>query len=80
MPSRFTELVVEEAALAWLEELGWGIAGGPSIVVGETAAERSDPNFRDVVLERRLLAALARLSTRAPAPCAASRNLRRASA
>ena len=66
MGAAFTESIVEEAALAWLEVLGWEIAGGPSIAVGEPAAERSDPNFRDVVLQRRLLAALARLNPDLP--------------
>ncbi len=66
MPARFSESVVEEAALAWLEAQGWTIAAGPSIAVGELGAERADPGFRDVVLERRLLAALARLNPDLP--------------
>ena len=28
-PSRITESIVEEAALAWLEGLGWRVAHGP---------------------------------------------------
>jgi type I restriction enzyme R subunit len=63
----FTESVVEEAALAWLEGLGWAIAHGPDIAVGEPGAERGDPDYRDVVLEGRLRQALARLNPDLPA-------------
>src|SRR5712664_3582943 len=52
---RFAESVVEDAALAWLEALGYGVLHGPDIAIGELAAERSDPNYRDVVLESRSL-------------------------
>lgn len=58
---QFTESVVDAAALAWLESLGYAVLHGPNIAVGEPAAEsacacacadrRSDPNYRDVVLE-----------------------------
>lgn len=54
MTDRFTESIVEEAALAWLGELGYVVLHGPDIAVGEPAAERTDPAYRDVVLERRL--------------------------
>src|SRR2546428_8141507 len=37
---RFTESVVEEAALAWLESAGWQIAHGPDIAPDMPAAER----------------------------------------
>lgn len=47
----FTESIVEEAALAWLERLGYAVLHGPDIAVGMLGAERSDPNYRDVVLE-----------------------------
>ena len=49
----FAESVVEKAALAWLEALGYGVLHGPDIAVGEPDAERSDPNYRDVVLDER---------------------------
>ena len=48
----FTESVVEQAALAWLESIGYLIVSGPEIAPGETAAERED--YGQVVLERRL--------------------------
>ena len=48
----FSEPVVEEAAITWLESLGWTVKHGPEIAPGELAAERAD--FGQVVLERRL--------------------------
>jgi len=36
---RFTESVVDEAALAWLESLGYAILYGPPIAPGELLAE-----------------------------------------
>ena len=42
--SDFTESVVEDAALGWLEEQGYAVLHGPDIAAGEPAAERSDPN------------------------------------
>ena len=43
---------VEEAALAWLEALGYVVLHGPDIAAGLIGAERSDPNYRDVVLTK----------------------------
>ena len=63
----FTESVVEEATLAWLEALGYEILHGPEIAVGEPAAERNDPGYRDVILERRLRQGLVRLNPDLPA-------------
>ena len=63
----FTESVVEEAALAWLRGLGYAVLHGPGIAAGMPAAERSDPTYRDVVLESSLRQALARLNTELPA-------------
>lgn len=60
--SKFTESVVEEAALEWLEARGWTILHGPEIASGMPSAERTDPDFRDVVLERRLRQSLQRLN------------------
>ncbi len=37
-----TESVVEQAALAWLESLGWTVQHAPDIAPGELAAERTD--------------------------------------
>ncbi len=62
----FSESVVEQAALAWLEALGYAVLHGPDIAFGEPAAERNDPNYRDVVLEARLRQALVRLNPELP--------------
>jgi len=65
MSSSFTESIVEEAALAWLEGLGYTILHGPEIAPGEPFAERDD--YGQVVLERRLRLALQQLNPQAPA-------------
>lgn len=64
--SGFTESIVEDAALAWLKALGYTVLHGPDIAAGEPGAERSDPNYRDVLLERRMRQALARLNPDLP--------------
>ena len=61
----FTESVVEQAALAWLEAIGWQIAHGPEVAPDLPAAERSD--YGEVVLAQRLRDALARLNPTLPA-------------
>jgi type I restriction enzyme R subunit len=61
----FTESVVEQAALAWLEAIGWSIVHGPDIAHDMLAAERRD--YSEVVLSRRLRNALARLNSTLPA-------------
>ncbi|BAH37220.1 MAG TPA: type I restriction endonuclease subunit R [Gemmatimonas aurantiaca] len=86
---RFSESIVEDAALEWLAGLGYEVRHGPDMAAGEPGAERSDPGYRDVVLEHRLRAALLRLNpllqaeaideayrklTRLDAPSAMDRN------
>ena len=66
MSAAFTESVVEDAALAWLEALGYAVLHGPDIAAGEPGAERRDSSYRDVILERRLHDALARLNRELP--------------
>ncbi len=44
----FTESVVEQAAIAWLESAGWQIAHGPDIAPDMPGAERAD--YGEVVL------------------------------
>jgi type I restriction enzyme R subunit len=61
----FTESVVEQAALAWLESTGWTVKNGAEIAPGDPAAERDD--YGQVALERRLCDALARLNPALPA-------------
>ncbi len=60
----FTESVVEEAALAWLRELGYATLFGPEIAPGEPAAERE--SFAEPFLPARLRAAIARLNPSIP--------------
>ena len=64
MPRRFTESVVEDAALAWLESLGWAVKHGPDISPGGdtltlTLSQRERESYSEVVLEQRLRDALA---------------------
>src|SRR5437763_857589 len=61
----FTESVVEQAALAWLEALHYDVASGPEIAPCEAAAERDD--YGQVILERRLRQALQRFNPQVPA-------------
>jgi type I restriction enzyme, R subunit len=62
--SAFTESVVEQAALAWLESMGWPVKNGTEIAPGEPAAERQD--YGQVVLAQRLRDALGRLNPDLP--------------
>ena len=59
-----TESTVEDAALAWLENLGWQVAHGPDIAPDTPCAERAD--YGQVVLEQRLQDALAELNPTLP--------------
>jgi type I restriction enzyme R subunit len=61
----FTESVVEDAALAWLESPGYAIKHGPEIAPGELFAERGD--YGQVILAARLREALVRLNPSLPA-------------
>ena len=60
-----TESVVEQAALAWLENVGWQVAHGPDIAPDMPLAERAD--YGEVVLAQRLRDALVRLNPELPA-------------
>ena len=61
----FTESEVEEAALAWLEAIGWSITHGPDIAPDTPGAERA--GYGEIVLEQRLRDALVRLNPNLPA-------------
>ncbi|MCH7885840.1 MAG: hypothetical protein IIC01_11405 [Planctomycetes bacterium] len=65
MSPRIRESDVEEAALTWLEGLGWSVLYGPDIGPDGDASERAD--YGQVVLEQRLRDALARLNPALPA-------------
>ncbi len=55
---------VEEAALAWLRELGYSVTGGPEIGPDSHKPERA--NYGDVILVERLKRAIARLNPGLP--------------
>ena len=64
MTPRLTESDVEEAALAWLQGLGWRVAHGPDIAPVTAGAERAD--YAKAVLDLRLRDALAALNSGLP--------------
>lgn len=64
MTSRITESTAEEAALTWLEGLGYTVVWGSPIAPGEAAGERM--HCGRVVLERRLREAVERLNPAVP--------------
>lgn len=61
---KITESAVEEAAISWLEELGYSYAYGPDITGEVENPERE--GHRQVVLKDRLLAALKRINPSVP--------------
>lgn len=62
--STITESVVEEAALAWLEAIGYTVISGPDIAPETPEAERDD--WSQVILPRRLHQVLQRLNPELP--------------
>jgi len=69
MPGRFTESEVEDAALAWFEDLGYTVFYGPDIEPEGPQQERK--TFSDVALVDRLHAALRRINPDVPAEAVA---------
>src|SRR5882724_5634478 len=61
---RLSESVVEEAALSWLAELGYGVEHALHLAPDEAAAERA--SFGEVVLAARLREAIGRLNPAIP--------------
>lgn len=64
MNKQFNESVVEQAALSWLESIGYLVLFGPDIAPDMPAAERE--HYGQVVLESRLRQALQRLNPAVP--------------
>jgi type I restriction enzyme R subunit len=67
MTAGFTESDAEEAALGWLESLGYAVRHGPEIAYNVDGGERTDPGYRDTILQNRLHRALTRLNPGLPA-------------
>ena len=59
-----SESTVESAALAWLDSLGWKLAHGPDLAPDAVGSERND--YGEIVLPRRLQAALTHLNPEVP--------------
>ena len=66
MSGAITESIVEDAALGWLDALSYSVLYGTDIATGEPGMERSDPNFRAVLLNGRLRQTLFRLNPDLP--------------
>ena len=60
-----TESEVEDAALEWLERLGWELAHGPDMAPDAADSERTD--YGEVILQHRLRECLNRLNPALPA-------------
>lgn len=58
------ESTVEDTTLDWFEALGYAVAHGPHLALGEIEAERN--SFSDVVLVDRLRAAIQKLNPTMP--------------
>lgn len=64
MPSSYTESILEQAGLEWLEDLGYEIAFGPDLAPDGESPERA--NFQDIVLVERLRSAIDRINPNVP--------------
>jgi hypothetical protein len=64
---RFAESDAEEAALGWLETLGYTVRHGPEIAYNIDGGERTDPGYHVTILQNRLDWALTRLNPGLPA-------------
>lgn len=72
--AKFTETHVEEAALAWLSELGYEFKHGPDIAPESDAPERM--SYGEVILDKRLQTAVEQLNPHIP-PEAQAEAIRR---
>jgi type I restriction enzyme, R subunit len=66
MSRGFAESNAEDAALRWLESLGYTVRHGPDIAFGVDGGERSNPGYHDTILQNRLHRALMRLNPGLP--------------
>ena len=58
------EQQLENLCINWFQETGWQFAHGPDIAPDATNPERAD--YRQVIMQDRLLAALARINPQIP--------------
>ena len=58
------EQQLEDLCLGWFQEAGWRLVHSPDMAPDSSAPERSD--YRQVLLQGRLLAALARINPHIP--------------
>jgi len=66
MSAGFAESDAEEAALGWLETLGYTVKHGSEIAYNVDGGERTDEGYRDTILQNRLHRALTRLNPGLP--------------
>lgn len=64
MPPTFSEDLIEQVALQWLDKLGYSVLHGPAIAPGAAGAERAD--YAQTILTERLRQALTRLNPTLP--------------
>jgi type I restriction enzyme R subunit len=67
MPAGFIESDAEEAAIGWLETLGYTVKHGPEIAYNVDGGEHTDPGYHDTILQNRLHRALELLNPALPA-------------
>ena len=67
MSGRLAESDAEEAALGWLETLGYTVRHRPDIAFGVDGGERSKPGYSDTILQNRPHRALELLNAALPA-------------
>lgn len=65
---KYTESILEEATLEWLEELGYSVVGGPEIAPAPDGERPERNNYSDVVLAERLKKAIDRINPDIPEP------------
>ncbi len=63
---KYTESDLEQATLEWLEELGYGVVGGPEIAPPPDGEKPERASYSDVVLVERLKTAITRLNPDIP--------------
>ena len=63
---KYTESDLEQATLEWLEELEYGVVGGPEIAPPPDGERPERTSYQDVVLVERLKSAIAKFNPEIP--------------